>query len=129
MYFRLFPDYRLCECFQCSRQFEPFGYGSYEKYCDSCYSGMQVQERISTMNVSCIVIDRVGHSLRAIIRRGPIVACSRSVCLAFLSSNRAWAVYVRTPSITLYGDSVGTMLVNLKPARWYKELYSASVRS
>ena len=38
--------YRLIECSECGVQFEPLGYGSYEKYCDACYSDMQEQEGI-----------------------------------------------------------------------------------
>ena len=73
--------YRLIECHSVVF-FEPLSYGSYEQYCDACYTTCK-SKRVLTMNISCIAIDTVGGRLQAIVRRCPIIACSRSVCPSF----------------------------------------------
>ena len=38
MHYRLFRNYRACECSQCGYEFEPIDYLAYEALCDACYS-------------------------------------------------------------------------------------------
>ena len=37
MHYRLFRNYRACECSQCGYEFEPLGNSCYQSKCDGCY--------------------------------------------------------------------------------------------